>query len=266
MGAGQGLAGLRVGVTRAAEQADSLVRLIEAQGGEAVLMPTLCLQEPPSWTPFDEAVCSLHEGMDGVLFTSTNSVVRTLDRVESLGLDATELFRALRVVVVGTATAEAVASRGLVADIVPGEFHSEGLLDALDGALGSGLAGTCWFLPRARVARDVLPRGLEGRGARVVVAPVYEVVAPADPEPVVTPLEAGLDVITFASGSAVTNLAALVGERWNELMAGVAVAALGPVTADACRAAGLEVVIQPTEARMEALVDAASAWAASTRA
>jgi len=266
MGMVEELAGLRIGVTRAAEQAEGLVQIIAGRGGEVVLIPSLCLQDPPSWSPFDAAARTLPEGFDGILFTSTNAVVRTLGRVSALGLDPERLLRSLRVVVVGTATAEALASRGLLADVVPSEFHSEGVLAALDRAADGRLAGTRWFLPRALVARDVLPRGLEQRGAQVLVVPVYEVVAPDEPELILTQLEAGLDVVTFTSGSSVNNLRSLVGARWDELMRGVAVAALGPVTADACRAAGLAVVIQPREARMDALVDAIASWATSVDA
>lgn len=263
---GGGLSGLRIGITRAAEQADSLSRLIEQRGGEPVLLPALCLREPPSWAPFDEAAALLPGGFDGIVFTSANAVERTLDRLAVLGAEPCDVLDGLLTVVVGTATSEMVASRGLVPDIVPEEFHSEGLLEALESRVASGLRGTRWFLPRALVARDVLPRGLEARRAQVIAAPVYQVAPPLDPEPILARLEQGVDVVTFASGSAVTNLQALVGDRWGELLDGVAVAALGPVTADACVAAGLQVSIQPPEARMEALVDSTVAWAAEGRA
>jgi uroporphyrinogen III methyltransferase/synthase len=41
------------------------------------------------------------------------------------------------------------------------------------------LQGVSVLLPRAREARDVVPAGLEHRGARVDVLPVYENVKPA---------------------------------------------------------------------------------------
>jgi uroporphyrinogen-III synthase len=70
-------------------------------------------------------------------------------------------------------------------------------------------------------------------------------------------LEAGeLDVLTFTSASTAQNLAQLVGPRLAEQCRGKLVAAIGPVTRDACRQVGLEVGVMPDEYTLPALMEA----------
>ena len=58
---------------------------------------------------------------------------------------------------------------------MPKEYVAEGLLEAL---AGHDLRGKSILIPRARVARDVIPRVLEERGARVEVVEAYQTVVP----------------------------------------------------------------------------------------
>lgn len=250
---GAPLRGLRVGVTRSPSQASHLCDRLRAAGADPVELPVLEFLPPESWSPLDAALREL-ASFDGVLFTSANAVDRTLQRARSLGLfDAwTGTFLA----VAGTATGEALEAAGLVVDLVPAAFRSEALLEALVARFGAGLAGSRWLLPRAAVARPVLPEGLRALGAEVVVAAAYRTAPPRDPEPLRAVLREGLDVVTFASGSSVLNLLAAVGT----LPSALAVASIGPVTSQACRDAGLAVQVEASEARIDALVEALIRW------
>lgn len=249
------LNGARIGITRAGEQAAGLAALVVASGGNPVLMPCLEVVAPESFELLDAALARLPEGYDGVLFSSVNVVRWTLSRAE------VGTLRQVTVAAVGRATAEALEERGVEVQVVPEDFHAEGLLLALDAYAGSrGLAGTRWLLPRADVAREILPLGLEARGATVDRVVAYRNVA-ADPGPLFDALERGLDAVTFASGSAVERLRGALGDRFGELLAGVIVASIGPVTSRACRDAGLSVHVEAAEARVPALADAlASHW------
>ena len=97
------------------------------------------------------------------------------------------------------------------------------------------------LIPRAEQAREVLPDELVRMGATVDVVTAYRTVAGgADGEAVAKMLAAGeIDVVTFTSSSTVTNLLALLGEQGRDLLSGVKIACIGPITADTCRELGL---------------------------
>jgi uroporphyrinogen III methyltransferase/synthase len=140
---------------------------------------------------------------------------------------------------------------------VPDEHVAEGLLAALEAR--GPLQGLSILIPRAQEAREVLPEELAARGAKVDVAAVYRTVGEgAAPEPVREALAAGTaDAIVFTSASTVTRFAALfTPSPLAEVLAGVMVASIGPVTSDAARELGLTVGAQPDEYTAPALVDA----------
>ena len=121
---------------------------------------------------------------------------------------------------------------------MPAEFRAEAVVAALAGQVGPQ---DRVLIARAEQAREVLPEELTRLGATVDVVTAYRTVAgDADGEAVGKLLAAGeIDVVTFTSSSTVTNLLALLGERGRELLAGVKIACIGPITADTCREMGL---------------------------
>ncbi|MDD9872897.1 MAG: uroporphyrinogen-III synthase, partial [Deltaproteobacteria bacterium] len=127
-------------------------------------------------------------------------------------------------------------SAAAAAGAVPG---AAGLLAAL--LARGGLAGCRVLLPRAARGRQVLSRGLRAAGAQVDEIAVYRTeAAPFDGPALCGQLEAGaLAALTFASPSAVRHFSAAVGPRGLRAARAAAVAAIGPVTAAACRAEGL---------------------------
>jgi uroporphyrinogen-III synthase len=66
-------------------------------------------------------------------------------------------------------------------------------------------------------------------------------------------LTAGVDAVTFTSASTFTNFRALLGDQASGLLAGPAIASIGPVTSAAIRAAGLPVHVEPAEHTTAAL-------------
>jgi uroporphyrinogen III methyltransferase/synthase len=68
----------------------------------------------------------------------------------------------------------------------------------------------------------------------------------------------GVDTVTFTSSSTVRNFAALFDSReeMHKLMAQVATACIGPITAQTVREHGLPVTIEASEHTIPALVDA----------
>jgi uroporphyrinogen-III synthase len=133
-----------------------------------------------------------------------------------------------------------------------------GLLDEVRRVLPP--AGRRFLLPRAAGARDVLPDGLRAGGATVDAVAAYRTLAaPVDGESLRRMLSAGeLDVLTFASPSAVASFDRLLDDAARAAARRCVVASIGPVTAEALRGVGLAPEVAPARAGAEDLVAALS--------
>src|SRR5512143_4044787 len=165
--------GRKVLVTRASDQAGGLVKGLRSSGAEVVEFPTIKTVPPESWEDLDRAIGELST-FQYVIFTSVNALEYFMRRLGELGkgLDA---LGGLNFIAVGPKTAEALAERGLKADLVPREVRAEGVAEALSGV---DIKGKRFLYPRAETAREVLPEMLRARGAEVVVAVTYRTVRP----------------------------------------------------------------------------------------
>jgi len=248
------LEGRSILVTRAAEQAGELTRQLTGRGALVVECPTIAVVAPEQWDELDSALAAL-DTIDWIILTSVNGVRFFFDRLQQLGLTVATL-KGCKLCVVGPRTAAAVLAQGMQPDLVPGEFTGEGVVAAFSGV---ALQGARVLFPKADGARDLIPQRLRAMGAQVLDPVVYRTVMP----PVLPPearqaLEAHrLDAAIFSSPSTVRNLAKLTGGavRLQTLLAGVAVASIGPVTSQACRTLGLEVALEPQQATLDAVLD-----------
>ncbi|MGH9804271.1 MAG: uroporphyrinogen-III synthase [Candidatus Acidiferrales bacterium] len=248
------LAGRRVVITRRREQARELRRALEERGASVVELPTIALAPPKSWRPLDEALARL-DRYDWLIFTSVNGVERFLARMKKRGLVARALGET-RIAAIGPATARALRRRGLRVAVVPDEFRAEGLLATLRGERWRGKRV---LLARAAAAREILPRELRRRGARVDVAAVYRTVVPVTSRRRARSLfrKRKPDAITFTSSSTVRNFCALLGRRRaRRALRGVAIATIGPVTTRTARALGLRVAVEAKTFTVVGLVKA----------
>jgi len=186
--------------------------------------------------------------------TSAKGARNFLRRLEACGRHVHDL-KGLIVGAIGPATAEEFVKSGVKVDVTPRAYVAEGLLEALGDR---GLHGKAFLIPRAKVARDLVPRVLMEKGGRVEVVEAYETVAPQLPvgelQRLLTPSP---DVITFTSSSTATNFARLAGENnISKLLHRVAIASIGPITSETIRKLGLTVTIEAKESTMPGLVRA----------
>ncbi|MCE5242654.1 MAG: uroporphyrinogen-III C-methyltransferase, partial [Desulfobacteraceae bacterium] len=248
------LFGRRIVVTRAREQASEFSALLRELGAACIEFPTIEIAPPPSWEPLDEAIGRL-SSYHWVIFTSVNGVRFFMERLWAAGLDVREL-KGLRLAAIGPATAEALAGFGLRPDMVPAEYRAEALLD---GLAGEEIAGRRFLMPRAMVARDILPGTLRERGAAVDVVPAYETVLPKEGRGEIAERfrNGEIDCLTFTSSSTVSNFFGLFeGEEILTALRGTAIACIGPITARTAEKYGLQVGIMPSEYTIKALVEA----------
>ena len=250
----------RIVVTRTRDQASELVSMLENYGAECLEYPTISLEPVDSYEILDRALESIGD-FDWILFTSINAVDYFFKRLFDLGMDVRDL-KGPRVAAVGRVTAEALSRRGIRADMLPEEFTGDGLAETL---IREGVAGRNILIPRALKARETLPESLADAGARVIVAPVYQNVLPTsiEGEELKNELHQALkekrvDMVTFTSSSTVKNFVTLLGvspEELLNLMAGVAIATIGPITAKTVQNYGLTVHVQPEEYTIPDLVE-----------
>ena len=249
------LSGRRVVVTRARAQAGELSERLERLGAEAHEFPTIEIRPPEDFRPLDEAIRDL-DSFGWLIFTSVNGVEAFVDRLGYHGLDLRAVPRGAKVAAIGPATAQRVREIGLRVDVVPEEFRAEALIESIAGA---SLSGQRILIPRARVAREILPQKLREAGAEVVVAPAYESVPSSEgKERLAKRLEAGeVDCVTFTASSTVENFVRAFGAREAaRLLAETRVACIGPITAETARGHGIRVDAEAREYTIPGLIEA----------
>jgi uroporphyrinogen III methyltransferase/synthase len=247
------LFGKRVAITRAREQAGVLREELAALGAEVIEIPTIEIRPPDSWEPLDAAIRRLEE-FHYLLVTSANGVRNFLARLAASGRDVRSLH-GLTIGAIGPATAAEFARTGVKVDLLPTEYLAEGLIAALGD---QDLRGKAFLIPRAKMARDLVPRVLEERGAHVEVVTAYQTVMPEIlPEEITRLFAPQADAITFTSSSTATNFAKLVGEdHLKEVLRGVVIASIGPVTSQTLRKLGVDVTVEAQESTITGLVRA----------
>jgi len=248
------LFGKRILVTRSREQASAFAELLEAYGAEVLEFPTIEILPPESWEGLDAAIGRL-TNYHWIIFTSANGVEFFMRRLSFHGRDVREL-KGIRICAIGPATAEALGKWGLRADLLPSEYRAEAILE---GLAAIAIKGQRFLLPRAQGARDVLPKEISRRGGEIDVVTAYRTVkAGVDPQRVKELLGEGkIHAITFTSSSTVTNFLDLLnGENIKDLLQGVTIASIGPITAEAARQQGIKTDIQPTQYTIPALAEA----------
>lgn len=237
------LFGQRIVVTRARGQAGALSARLHALGAEVIEFPTIEIQPALDYEPLDQAIASL-DIYDWLIFTSANGVRFFLERLDRSAADL-RMLRA-RICAIGPATRAAIEALHLKVDLMGDDYVAEGLLAAF---AAHDLAGRRILLPRAAVARDLVPVELARRGAQVDVVEAYRTAPPS------TPVEFphNPDWITFTSSSTVQNFVAIAGAA---ALAGVKVASIGPVTTATARKLGIEVTVEASVFTVDGLVDA----------
>jgi uroporphyrinogen-III synthase len=243
------LAGTRVLVLRAPEQAAALSDRIRGLGGDPVEAPVLRIEDGDD-ALLRAAVRDLADGAYAlVCLTSPNGVAAVADALEEEGLDARAFASVGTLACVGSGTAASLWDRlRLRPDLLPDRATTEALGEAVPPGTGRAL------LPRADLASPILPELLHARGYDTDEVVAYRTAAPdALPDGVLGALEAGeIDLLAFGSPSTARNFVELVGpRRWQGR-----IVSIGPVTSRACRDLGLEVAVEADPHDLEGLVDA----------
>lgn len=240
------LAGKRIVLTRAPEQAREWAHALEQMGAEIVLLPTVAFAPPEDLRPLDEQLLRL-DAFEAILFLSKNAVRYVSDRLKQLGMKGEMLQSPHRIIAaVGPGTAGALTAQGVRVDHV-----AEGRTgEALAGELRQSLKERNVLLPRSDKGDDRVLKALREAGSKVTEVIAYRTTTPGllDPAILSRICRADVDAIVFASPSAYHNLSDAIGSAEAAALSNrIHFVAIGPTTARAMREAGARVAIEAGE-------------------
>ncbi|MFH1287301.1 MAG: uroporphyrinogen-III synthase [bacterium] len=247
------LCGKNIMVTRSQQQIAEFSRLLEGKGARVIEFPTIEIVPALSYQDLDNAIDEI-EKYHWIIFTSSNGVKYFFERVKKKGYDI-RFLKGVKVCAIGTGTAKTIENLGIKIDFIPKEYRAEGIIE---GLLKEEIKDKNILIPRAEVAREILPDKLEEMGANVNVVTAYRTVKVDSGLNKIKPLleNKEIDVITFTSFSTADNFINLFPQdELKDLMRGVNIASIGPITSNRIEKAGLKVKISPSEYTLEKLLE-----------
>jgi uroporphyrinogen-III synthase len=250
------LSNIRILITRTRHQASELASQLEALGAVPILIPTIELVPPESFSALDAALAAIRS-YDWLIFTSANAVDAFHRRAQFHRLAAIPR----RIAVIGPATARAVEAIGLSVDLIPPRYVAESLAEALiPQARFNPETPANMLLVRAEQARDLLPEALTVAGANLTIADAYRNQVPPEAIPALKSLFSDPasypQAITFTSASTATNLFNLLEAADLTLPPGIVLASIGPITSNTLRDLGQTPTLEAAEPTIPALVQA----------
>ncbi len=217
-------------VTREKEASSEFSELLASCGAKTVEFPTIEIK-PIRDTKEQQLSVKNLEDYDFLVFTSVNGVSNYFDVLASHGKDSRDL-KGKKITAIGEKTSEEILKYNLTPDYMPAVYTAEGIISLAEEL---NLDGKKILIPRALVAREILPDTLRAMGAMVEVLCVYETLTPDYSKQELDTIkekisDAKIDLVTFTSSSTVTNFFSLLGKD-PELFARTGFACIGPVTA-----------------------------------
>jgi uroporphyrinogen-III synthase len=243
----------RILITRPRAQADDFAEKLRLAGFEPIFFPVIEIQPIENNVALERALAKL-ECYDWLVFTSVNAVDVVFPLIPCPS--PTGRGVGVRVAAIGPKTAEALKARGVTPDFVPDEYVAESILPGL-----GDLNGKWVLLPRAEIARKVLPEAIcEAGGIPHEIAVYKTLPAQSNPEGLAA-LKSGVDIVTLTSPSTVQNFVALVRQKGLDPLAlpgNPVFACIGPITEQSAREEGFANLVTAKEYTTEGLIEVIS--------
>jgi uroporphyrinogen-III synthase len=224
-------------VTRAESSDGPLSRELRSLGLRALLWPAVSVSTP-DLGPLSAALTAIRS-FGWIVFASRNAVAAVLELLPAAPAG-------VRIAAVGKATAQVLRQRGWPVELVPDEGNAAALVAAFAARWRPADAGVKILYPASSRALPSIAQGLTQLGAQVTQVEAYRTEAAALD---VADCRAwiardGVGAVTFASPSAVTELARALGdEQFERLLTSAAAVAIGRTTARELSARGHTAVV-----------------------
>ena len=224
-------------VTRAESRDGPLSRELRSLGLRALLWPAVSVTTA-DLGPLTAALAAV-KSFGWIVFASRHAVAAVLERLPAAP-------EGVHIAAVGQATAQVLRQRGWPVDLVPDEASAAALVDAFAARFAARDAGVKMLYPASSRALPTIAAGLTQLGAQVTQVEAYRTEGAALD---VADCRAwiardGVGAVTFASPSAVTELARALGEEdFQRLLSGAAAVAIGRTTARELAARGHTAVV-----------------------
>jgi uroporphyrinogen-III synthase len=241
---------MKVLITRPRAQADDFAEKMRYAGFEPIFFPVIEIQPIGNNVALERALEKLN-CYEWVVFTSVNAVDVVFNEHSVFFLKENA---GVRFAAIGPKTAEALRKYSIEPDFVPEEYVAEAILPGL-----GDLQGKWVLLPRAEIARQVLPEAIANAGGIAHEIIVYQTLPAQVDEDGLSALKTGVDVITFTSASTVENFWAVTRQHNLDplnLPNNPLVACIGPITEQAAKEAGFQNLVVAKEYTTDGLIEA----------
>jgi len=232
----QPLFGKKIMVTRARHQASRLSKMIAEAGGQPIEFSTIEIIHNED----DLQINTMFENLssyDWLIFTSINGVETFFNNLKNHNNDIRNIGSA-KICAIGESTKQAIEKYYLQVEFCPEEFIAESLIEGLKDKIK---AGDKVLIPRAEVAREVIPDELIKFGANVDIIPLYKTIIPAHSREKLIDILNDIDIITFCSSSTVSNFVQILGNENLHFLNNIEIACIGPVTANTAKGLNINV-------------------------
>jgi len=248
------LFGKNIIITRAREQASDLSSQLTELGANVIEFPTIEIKEPDDFSELDNAIENL-ENYDFMIFTSVNGVILFFKRLFYKGFDARKLAN-VKICAIGPKTAKQFENFGIKPDVMPKKYQAEYIIEELEKL---GIKGKKFLLPRAKVAREILPEKIREKGGVIDVVTVYKTVLPDTNRDEVLEFlkENKVDYITFTSSSTVKNFFEMFKNvSIRDYLSNIKLVSIGPITSSTLRELGYNPSLEAEKFTIEGIVKA----------
>ncbi|MBI4056298.1 MAG: uroporphyrinogen-III synthase [Elusimicrobia bacterium] len=238
------LTGKKIVITRPKKQSLELGNRLKKLGARIQLFPIIRIHPPRDVRPLRKAISQLHR-YDILIFTSPNGVHSFFGQFYSVSKAPVSGLSRLKVCAIGPKTGETLSSYGVKKPLVPKKFVAESLAQTLHNIRNKRI-----LIPRARKARETLPRLLRQRGARVDVVEAYETLPEKNGihQLKKTLLRDSADAITFTSSSTVESFVNLFHpSELKKLFPKSLAVSIGPITTQTLKKHKIYPILQARE-------------------
>lgn len=243
----------RILLTRPYQAALNDKLLIEKRNGHPVIIPMIETQ--PIKDDCEEAILSHIHRYSWIVFTSRNAVAFTLKVLEKNNL--LDVLNVIQIAAIGKRTADLLEATGYNVSFYPESFRAA---DFVKEFPFDRIVGERVLFPQGNLARNLIMRTFEQHGIPCDKWVLYKTVKADQSKALLHALAVNsVDVITFASPSAVSNFIGIV-QSSRDLYGMVTsgkwvIASIGPTTTEELEKNSLPIHIQPAAYTMTALIE-----------